>query len=165
MGMRPNQGVGLEARKIGCQSGPAQGQARPQFEYCTCSPEGPDVRGACPWHRLCREARGGFESRVEISTGWQIGNWDFDIASNSCHLNSGNYFVRNPTDAWPTGGAQHHDRDFSGSQVLLVFQVRICGDQHLKPGIFCGLQQFAVFQRRPAKFIGCGNGVINNDLP
>jgi hypothetical protein len=32
--------------------------AKTQFEYCTCSPEGADDRGACPWHTLCREARG-----------------------------------------------------------------------------------------------------------
>jgi hypothetical protein len=56
MGMRPNQGGGLEARKIGYKSKPKKYHARAQFEYCTCSPKGADDRGACPWHRLCREA-------------------------------------------------------------------------------------------------------------
>jgi hypothetical protein len=66
MGMRPNQGGGLEARKIGYKNLPIENQARPQFEYCTSSPEGADDRGACPWHRLWREsevqARNGLNS-------------------------------------------------------------------------------------------------------
>jgi hypothetical protein len=55
MGLRPNRGGGLEAWKIGCNSGPILKHARRQFEYCTGSLEGAAARGAYPRHRLWRE--------------------------------------------------------------------------------------------------------------
>jgi hypothetical protein len=60
----------------------------------------------------------------------------------------------------PVVGAEDDEGEFSALQVLLVGQVLIASDYEFEAGIFRGLQEFAVFEDRPAHCFGGADFVI-----
>ena len=58
----------------------------------------------------------------------------------------------------PTRRRQHQNREASASQVLLVAQVLIGGDQGIEGG-FCCAEKVAIFEGCPAHLVGGGNVV------
>jgi hypothetical protein len=51
--------------------------------------------------------------------------------------------------------AQHNDRNGTNREVLLVSDIFVGSEKHLKPSLFGGLQQFAVLEFVPPSLGGC----------
>lgn len=56
-------------------------------------------------------------------------------------------------DARPTGGKQHHDRQVTTCEVLLVLEVSICGYENFKSCCLSSSDQISVLKFRPSAFI------------
>jgi hypothetical protein len=56
---------------------------------------------------------------------------------------------------WPLRIAQHDERDCANRQILLVADIFVGGDQHIKSGVLSCLQQFAVLELVPPSLRGC----------
>lgn len=69
-----------------------------------------------------------------------------------------------PLDLWPTGRPQRHDREPSTAQILLVSEVAVRGDQSIER-LFCGADQIAVRELRPAQLIGSRDDVSGECIP
>ena len=54
---------------------------------------------------------------------------------------------------------KHDDRDFAGAEVLLIAQVLVRSNKHVKTGGFGGVKQFAVSQAVSLFLRGGGYGV------
>lgn len=63
------------------------------------------------------------------------------------------------TYARPACCCKGNNGNLPSREVLLVFEIRVCGNQHLKPFFFGRAQEFAVFQSSPAKLISGGNAM------
>jgi hypothetical protein len=70
-----------------------------------------------------------------------------------CRLDLG----RDLTNPWPAGGGQHQDRDAAASQVLLVAEVGVGGDQELVALLLRQANQVPVGDGGPAQLIGSGD--------
>jgi hypothetical protein len=50
---------------------------------------------------------------------------------------------------WPLGIAQHNERNSAKRSILLVTNILVGSNQHLKAGSFGGLEQFAILEPVP----------------
>ncbi len=57
-------------------------------------------------------------------------------------------------DRQPLLCVQHNKRDAPTGQVLLILQILIGRDHDIESGDLCGVEEFAVQQRRPAHLVG-----------
>ena len=64
----------------------------------------------------------------------------------------------------PTGEGQDKDSKGPTREVLLITQVLVRRDEHLKQS-FGGVQQLTVGQRRPSHLVGRRDGVTRERLP
>jgi hypothetical protein len=57
------------------------------------------------------------------------------IASGLCSIRCGSNIYQNGSHQAPSAVAENHDREFATLQILLVGQILVGGEQHIKSGI------------------------------
>lgn len=93
------------------------------------------------------------------------GNGHFGVRSLCSGANGDRDKLSHSFDERPTRCAQNDDCDRSGSEILLVLEVRVSGDENLVALRFGTGEQFTVFERGPATFIRGRNFVPRQQVP
>ena len=71
------------------------------------------------------------------------------VASWLCSVYRDNNLFHHGTYQAPPAFAENHDREFAALQILLMAQIFIGCEQHVKPSVLSGIQQVAVAQCIP----------------
>jgi hypothetical protein len=82
----------------------------------------------------------------------RAGDFDFGVAAGLCALDSNDLFHMPPQDG-PLRRAQHDKGDFSSSQVLLITDALVSGQQHFKASALRFRRQLSVGQPIPAELL------------
>ena len=69
-----------------------------------------------------------------------------------------------PLNQRPAVGSKDDESNLALGQVLLVFDVLICGDEDLETSRFRRFQQIAIFQSAPAKLSRGIDGMLGKGL-
>lgn len=83
-----------------------------------------------------------------------LGYRDFGVRSGSSGIDGSDDKLRGELDARPARRAENDDGNGSRSEVLLVLELRVSGDQNLEPLRLGRGEQLAVVERGPAQLIG-----------
>jgi hypothetical protein len=108
-----------------------------QFKSLAHPPEGPTegwAPAALDWNVLEESA---------------YGDVNQSVASWLCSVHRDNDLFHNGTHQAPPAFAENHDREFAALQILLMAQIFIGCEQHVKPSVLSGIQQVAVAQCIP----------------
>src|SRR5208283_2254220 len=90
----------------------------------------------------------------EFQSSLPFRDFHFDVSARSCSIHSRYYPVHVPSQHRPLRIAEHHDRNCANRQILLVPDIFVGSQEHLKSSLFGGLQQFAVLQFLPPSLGG-----------
>src|SRR5580700_5083853 len=99
--------------------------------------------------------------KAERGTALGIWNLNFGVAARLCTLDGIHYSLYVQAEHRPLRVTQDDDRDPASRQVLLIADILVRGEEHLKRGLFCGLQECAVAQRIPPEILGFSDRVIS----
>ena len=83
-----------------------------------------------------------------------IGKLHFRLASRLCRVHGGSNPVEMQPHYWPLRSAQHYNRYFAATEVLLIAHVLIGGKEHVEIRVLRFGQQFAVGERVPSSVFG-----------
>jgi len=92
-----------------------------------------------------------------------IGKLHFRLASRLCRVHGGSNPVEIQPHYWPLRSAQHYNRYFAATEVLLIAHVLIGRKKHVEIRVLRFGQQFAVGERVPSSVFGLCDGVTRKE--
>ena len=93
-----------------------------------------------------------------------FGYFDFRVTARPRRVHGSDDTVHMQAQHWPLRIAQHDERDCANRQILLVADIFVGIDRHIKSGRLGGFEQFVVLKRVPPSLSGMCSiylGLIN----
>ncbi|HEY3837113.1 MAG TPA: hypothetical protein VGL72_11100 [Bryobacteraceae bacterium] len=80
----------------------------------------------------------------------------------NCGVNRNSDLRQPSADESPPKLREHHERDFPTSEILLIPNVLVGRDKHVKSGFFRIIEKFAVSDRGPSSLPSLGDAVASS---